>query len=184
MTTETWVLLAALALVLVIGLWLSWTAQRLDRMHHRIDMARTSLDVQLQRRSGAVLELVALSNDGALDKASALVLHEAAHQARAAGPDEREAAESNLSEVLRAVLANPEDVAYLRSQADVAGVIDDLASDCRKVELARRFHNNVVVSARMLRSRRRVRWLRLAGHAAELATVDLDDAPPPALVAD
>jgi len=36
----------------------------------------------------------------------------------------------------------------------------------------------------ILRSRRRVRWLRLAGHAAELHAVDLDDVPPDALVAD
>jgi hypothetical protein len=28
-----------------------------------------------------------------------------------------------------------------------------------------------------------VRWLRLAGRAAELRAVDLDDVPPPALVA-
>jgi hypothetical protein len=50
------------------------------------------------------------------------------------------------------------------------------------VQLARRFHNDVVVSARALRSRRRVRWLRLAGRAAELQAVDLDDEPPQALV--
>ena len=63
-------------------------------------------------------------------------------------------------------------------------LLEELAACCRKVELARRFHNDVVVSARALRSRRRVRWLRLAGRAAELRTVDLDDVPPPALVAD
>jgi hypothetical protein len=39
----------------------------------------------------------------------------------------------------------------------------------------------VVVSARSLRSRRRVRWLHLAGRAGPLQTVDLDDEPPPAL---
>jgi hypothetical protein len=29
-----------------------------------------------------------------------------------------------------------------------------------------------------------VRWLRLSGRAADLETVDLDDAPPPALLGD
>ena len=60
----------------------------------------------------------------------------------------------------------------------------ELAADCRKVELARRFHNDVVASARALRSRRRVRWLGLAGRAPAPRAVDLDDDPPPALVAD
>jgi hypothetical protein len=38
------------------------------------------------------------------------------------------------------------------------------------------------VSARALRSRRRVRWLRLAGRAAWPQTVDLDDESPASLV--
>jgi hypothetical protein len=62
--------------------------------------------------------------------------------------------------------------------------VQELADDCRKVELARRFHNDVVASARALRSSRRVRWLRLTGRAAEVEPVDLDDVPPEALVAD
>ena len=177
--TWFWVLLAVLV-VIGLGLWLSWTANRLDRMHHRIDVARASLDGQLQRRSGTALELVATE---ALDKASALLLFEAAHRARAAHADQFEAAESELSEVLRAVLSDPDEVRTLRADPAVGRLVEQLATDCRKVELARRFHNDVVVSARALRSRRRVRWLRLAGRAAELQAVDLDDVPPPHLVA-
>ena len=63
-------------------------------------------------------------------------------------------------------------------------VVDPEALHHRKVELARRFHNDVVTSARVLRSRRRVRWLRLAGRAPVPTTVDLDDTPPQALLAD
>jgi hypothetical protein len=63
----------------------------------------------------------------------------------------------------------------------LASRVDELAQASPKVELARRFHNDVVVSARSLRSRRRVRWLHLAGRAGPLQTVDLDDEPPPAL---
>ena len=51
-----WVLLVALVVVLV-AFWLSWTATRLDRIHHRIAVARGSLDTWLLRRSGAALEL-------------------------------------------------------------------------------------------------------------------------------
>jgi hypothetical protein len=175
-----WVLLVALVLVLL-AFWLSWTATRLDRIHHRIAVARGSLDTWLLRRSGAALEL---ATSGTLDPARSLLLVDAAHAARAAGPDDLELAESDLSEALRAVLADPDEVAALRQDPGVGPLLEELAADCRRVELARRFHNDVVVSGRALRSRRRVRWLRLAGRAAPLETIDLDDVPPSALVAD
>lgn len=179
MTGLWWALLAVAAVV--VGLWLYWTAHRLDRMHHRIDLARAALDAQLLRRSGAALEL---ATSATLDPARSLLLVDAAHQARAASEDDLELAQSDLSESLRAVLAQRDEVDELRARSDVGPLLDELAAACRKVELARRFHNDVVVSARALRSRRRVRWLRLAGKAAELRTVDLDDVPPSALVTD
>ena len=174
-----WVFLA-LVVVVALGLWLSWTANRLDRMHHRIDVARASLDTHLLRRSGAALEL---ATSGTLDPARSLLLVDVASEARAA-EDDFESAESDLSEALRAVLADADEVQVLLADEAVGPLLTELAGDCRKVELARRFHNDVVVSARALRSRRRVRWLRLAGHAAALRTVDLDDVPPDSLVAD
>ena len=174
-----WVLLVVV--VVVVGLWLWWTAHRLDLMHHRIEVSRATLDAQLLRRSGVAVEL---ATSGTLDPARSLLLVDAAHEARAADPDDLESAESDLSESLRAVLADADELAQLRGRADVGPLLEELAACCHRVELARRFHNDVVVSARALRSRRRVRWLRLAGRAAELRTVDLDDVPPPALVSD
>jgi len=172
-------LVLAVALLVALALWLTWTANRLDRMHHRIDVARASLDGQLVRRSAAALELASAE---VLDPASRLVLLDAASQARGAGPDEVEAAESALSQALRAVFGTDETVAALRQDPEAAPLVDELGRDCSRVELARRFHNDAVVTARQLRSRRRVRWLRLAGRAPELRTVDLDDVPPAALV--
>jgi hypothetical protein len=168
-------------MVVALGLWLSWTANRLDRMHHRIEVARATLGAQLLRRSGVTLELAATE---VLDPASRLVLLDAAHRARNADSDDFETAESVLSEALRAVFVEPADVRALHADAAVAPLVEELAETCAKVELARRFHNDVVVSARALRSRRRVRWLHLAGRAGPLAAVDLDDVPPPALLAD
>lgn len=175
-----WVLLVALVVV-VVGFWLTWTASRIDRIHTRIEVARASLDTWLLRRSGAALEL---ATSGTLDPARSLLLVDAAHAARAAGPEDLESAESDLSEALRAVLADADEVNALREDPAVRPLLEELAADCRKVELARRFHNDVVVSGRALRSRRRVRWLRLAGRAAPLQTIDLDDVPPRALTAD
>lgn len=188
-------LLFAVALVAVLlGLWLTWTANRLDRMHHRIDLARASVDAQLLRRSAAALEL---ATSGLLDPARSLLLLDAAHHARhptprvapadvrVAPPDapgaddaDREAAESDLSETLRAVLGDAEEVAGLLADPASAPLLTELAADCRRVGLARRFHNDAVASTRHLRSTRRVRWLRLAGRALPPVTVDLDDDPP------
>ena len=172
-----WVLVLVLLAVLV-GLWLSWTAQRLDRVHHRIDVARASLDTWLLRRSGAALEL---ATSGTLDPARSLLLVDAAHAARAAEPDDLESAESDLSEALRAVLADPDEVAALREDPAVGPLLEELAADCRRVELARRFHNDVVASALSLRRNRVVRWFGLAGHADLPVMVELDDSWPPTL---
>ena len=45
----------------------------------------------------------------------------------------------------------------------------------RRVQLARRFHNDIVVSTRELRRRRLVSWFRLAGHAPMPSTIELED---------
>src|SRR6185436_1649970 len=92
-----WWLAPLFVVLVVVGLWLTWTANRLDRMHHRIDVARGTLDAQLLRRSGATLEL---AGSEALDPASRLVLLDAAHEARNAGADTFESAESVLSQAL------------------------------------------------------------------------------------
>ncbi len=181
MSATTWWLLLSVAVVVVLGAWLYWTASRLDRMHHRIEVARVSLDTQLLRRSGSATELAGAE---ALDPPRSLLLVEAAHEARAAGPAQMERAESDLSAVLRAVFPDPEEVRTLKADPLFGGLVQELADDCRKVELARRFHNDVVASARRLRSSRRVRWLRLTGRAAEVQPVDLDDVPPRPLVTD
>src|SRR4051794_41423908 len=93
-----WVLLALL--VLTVGLWLWWTANRLDRMHHRIEVARASLDAQLLRRSGATLEL---TPSDALDTSSPLAILDAAHRARNATPQAIEVADTAPYETPRAV---------------------------------------------------------------------------------
>jgi hypothetical protein len=172
------VLAGLAALLLAATLWR--TADRLDRLHHRIEVARETLTAQLLRRSGVVVEIAAAD---VLDPASRLVLLDAAARARDAPVAEVEDAESALSEALRAVLADPEHVRALRADPGLGSLVEELSRTIARVELARRFHNDAVVAARALRSRRRVRWLHLAGRAGPLATVDLDDAPPAPLAA-
>src|SRR5690349_21831056 len=89
--------LLAVGALLLIGAYASWTAGRLDRLHHRVDLARAALETELARRSALVAEL---AGSEILDPASALLLLDAAHRARAASLDVlevREQAESALT---------------------------------------------------------------------------------------
>jgi len=85
---------------ILLGVYVSWRAGRLDRLHARVETARAALDAALVRRSSVALELAA---SGLLDPATSMLVAGAAHDARAAGaPDEL--AESDLTRALRAAL--------------------------------------------------------------------------------
>ncbi|MFD3520715.1 hypothetical protein [Streptomyces sp. NPDC058653] len=174
--TETliWILVALVA----IGLYLSWTAGRLDRLHSRIDASRASLDAQLLRRASVAQEL---ATAGLLDPAASIVLYQGAHAARQAEDDQREVAESELSEALRAVFGEVAQVEAVREAPGGDEAADELAAAVRLVPMTRRFHNDSVRAARALRRHRTVRLFRLAGHAPFPLAFEMDDEPPVAL---
>lgn len=179
----TWGWIGALFGAIIVFLWLSGLAGRVDRLHHRIELAAASLDNQLVRRSSAT---ESLATSGLLDPSTSLVLALAAVSARSVDPEDRaarEAVESELSQDLRLSLDDQEQCAELRANPAGAALVEDLATACRRVELARRFHNDAVAACRQLRRRRAVRWLRLAGSAAYPQTFEMDDEPPAALLA-
>jgi hypothetical protein len=134
--------------LLAIGWRLSWLATRLDRAHTRVERRWAALDAALVRRAQAALEAARAPE---VDLASSLLVCDAA--AAALLPDldlaGREEAESNLSRVLVVV------------PLPAVGPYEE------RVELARRLHNDAVVTALGLRRRRTVMLFRLAGHAAE-----------------
>ncbi|NUS04395.1 MAG: hypothetical protein HOV97_17780, partial [Nonomuraea sp.] len=99
--TSTMIVLIVGIVVVLTAVYVSWRAGRLDRLHIRLELARESLDAALMRRRAVVLEL---AGSRLLDPATSLVLAAAAHEARIAGPDEREHAESDLSRALRAAV--------------------------------------------------------------------------------
>jgi hypothetical protein len=156
----SWLLLAVAAGLLLLGAYASWTAGRLDRLHHRVESARASLETELARRAALVAEL---AGTGILDPASSLLLLDAAHRARTASEDEREQRESALTRAINA------------TGTEVEPWAGELSLAMRRVQLARRFHNDIVVSTRDLRRRRLVSWLRLAGHAPMPGTIELED---------
>src|SRR5258707_12945131 len=97
------VILIAVAAVLV-GVYVSWRAGRLDRMHARVDKARAALDAALVRRSSVAQELAAC---GLLDPATSLLLAGAAHDARGAG-EPNKPAETALTKAPRPALGQPD----------------------------------------------------------------------------
>lgn len=198
MELHTWLLVVLLAAV--VAWYLSFSAGRLDRLHHRVEGARSALDAQLVRRAEAALEL---ATSGGLDPAAGLLVAGAAADALAAGepdgdvaagelahqhappdgrltPDGREQAESDLTRALQAAL-DDEIVAALASHEVGRRLLERLVAACRRVQLARRFHNDAVTAAVRVRGKRIVRLARLAGRAPEPQTFEMDDDLPPVL---
>ncbi|WP_212911192.1 hypothetical protein [Streptomyces sp. TS71-3] len=173
-TTLIWIVVVLIA----IGLYLSWTAGRLDRLHARIDATRAALDAQLVRRASVAQELAA---SGVLDPAASIVLYEAAHASRQAEQEQREVAESEFSQALRAVFSEAQQVEVVRAAPGGEEAVQELSQTVRRVPMARRFHNDAVGAARALRRHRKVRWFRLAGHAPFPMAFEMDDEPPAAL---
>ena len=180
-------MLLTIGLVVLVSWYLTFSATRLDRLHARVEGARSALDAQLVRRASVTLQLAA---SGRLDPATSLLLADAAHEAREADTDggtaegvSREQAESDLTGALRAAFADPEQVEDLRADPLGRDLLRELAAAGLRVQLARRFHNDVVRSARVVRRKRVVRYLRLAGHAPWPQTFEISDTPPETLAA-
>lgn len=190
MNTLTWVVVAV-AVVLGVAWYLSYSAARLDRLHARVEGALSALDAQLVRRAEATLEL---ANSGSLDPASALILAGAASESleahnERAGEDllegqhfaGREVIESDLTQALHLALPEAE-LDRIRGDGAVGeAALRRLEAAALRVQLARRFHNDAVTDVQRVRAKRVVRLFRLAGHADLPQTVEFgDDLPGPA----
>jgi hypothetical protein len=186
--SETWWeitfwLPAVLLPLLLLGWYLSYSAGRLDRLHHRVESSRAALDAQLARRAAMALEVAHV-----LDPATGLLLTDAAAEALAASEEGNdsvavlEEVENDLTRALGAAFGDADDVVALRTDLVVAETLDLLGQACHRVQLARRFHNDAVAQAQRVQGKRVVRWARLAGHAARPQMIELDDSLPDGLI--
>jgi len=164
-----------IAVLILIGVYVSWRATRLDRLHVRLETARAGLDAALVRRAAVALELAASRQ---LDPATSLLLAAAAHEARIAETENREFAESDLSRALRAVVDQPDFRRTLAGRQDGPALLEDLDAAVRKVEYARSFYNNAVTATRAARRKLLPRLLPLHGRAPLPEFFEIDDAPP------
>jgi hypothetical protein len=165
-----------IAVVACVGVYISWRAGRLDRLHARLEAARFALDAALVRRSSVALEL---ASSGLLDPATSVLLAGAAHDARSAQSG-REMPESDLTRALRAVFSQPDFMALLAGREGAEELLGELESASHQVFLARKFYNDAVAATLVARRRWLVRILRLAGRAAMPEFFEIDDSLAPA----
>jgi hypothetical protein len=146
-----------LILILLFFAWyLSFSAARLDRLHHRVETSWANLDAALQRRAAVALEIAHLPE---VDPATNLMLTSSAYAAREADIDERSDAESALSESLK-LLTMGSDLPEIYPE-----LFAKLADVTERVRLAIAIHVESVISTRNVRKKLVFRVFRLAGTA-------------------
>jgi hypothetical protein len=178
--TWTIIVLALLAIVLW-SFYVSWRASRLDRLHNRVEAARTALDLALVRRASAASEL---ASSGLLDPAASLLLGDAVRRARQADSAERDLAESDLTRALRATLGDPVFRKELAGEGDAdheaasqgtAELVAEVEAAAQQVFIARKFYNDLAGRTVYARRRPLARAMRLAGSAPLPRFFDMDD---------
>ena len=170
--TLTIIVLVVLAVVLW-GFYVSWRASRLDRLHNRVEAARTALDLALVRRASAAQQL---ASSGLLDPAASLLLGDAVRRARQVGPSERDLAESDLTRLLRATLGDPDFRKEFAGEDGAAELVAEVEAAAQQVFIARKFYNDLAGRTVYARQRPLARALRLAGRAELPEFFDMDDA--------
>ncbi|MGN9777279.1 hypothetical protein ACTMS0_16165 [Micromonospora sp. H33] len=151
-----WWVVGATLVVGLVAAYLVWTAGRVDRLQARAESAARALDAHLLRRAAAAAVLA--------ERRYGVELYAAARIALDARPDEREAAENDLTRQLRSVQLDPGD-------PDAEAVI----AASRRLALARQVHTDLVRDARAARSRPLVRLLRMGRRQPWPRYFDIDD---------
>ncbi len=142
---------------LILFLWyLSFSATRLDRLHHRVETSWANLDGLLQRRAAVALEI---AHSELVDPATSLILTSASHQAREAAISARSEAESGLSGALGLLLTD-----QLATGVE-KDLLRELAELTDKIRVAISLHVDAVTRTQMVREKLVFRIFRLAGTA-------------------
>ena len=177
-------IILVIAGALFVGVYVSWRAGRIDRLHARVDMARVALDVTLLRRSSVAQEL---ATSGLLDPATGLLLADAVHGTRPAGsgvllvPGEqggdrpRDLAESDLTRALRAAFSQPGFRTSLSGKEGADELLAEVEEAAHQVYVARKFYNDLVAVTRDARNRPLARVLHLSGRAKAPVFFEMDD---------
>lgn len=157
-----------IAVVLIVFLWyLTFSATRLDRLHHRVETSWANLDGLLQRRAAVALEL---AHSEMADPASSLLLTAAAYQAREATIEDRSQAESGLSGAL-GLLQNDLGVALKPNEESLLRELSELTE---KIRIAIALHIDAVNRTQAVRRKLVFSIFRLAGTAPLPVTYEFE----------
>ena len=189
-------IILVIAGALFVGVYVSWRAGRIDRLHARVDIARVALDVTLLRRSSVAQEL---ATSGLLDPATSLLLAGAVLGTRVSRPGgsgpaasggqaskvvppgqqsgerPRDLAESDLTKALRAAFSQPDFRASLSGKEGADELLAEVEETAHQVYVARKFYNDLVAVTRDARNRPLARVLRLSGRAKIPVFFEMDD---------
>ena len=156
------------AVFAVLTFWyLSFSAGRLDRLHHRVETSWATLDSLLQRRAAIALEI---ARSAITDPATALLLTASAYQARSADIEDRSSAESVLSGALGMMLAERESIVAQSDQA----LLHELEQLTDKIKVAISIHVESVTRTQLIRDKLVFRIFRLAGKAPLPVTYEFE----------
>jgi hypothetical protein len=156
------------AVFAILTFWyLSFSAGRLDRLHHRVETSWATLDSLLQRRAAIALEI---ARSAITDPATALLLTASAYQARSADIEDRSSAESVLSGALGMMLAERESIVAQSDQA----LLHELEQLTDKIKVAISIHVESVTRTQLIREKLVFRIFRLAGKAPLPVTYEFE----------
>lgn len=159
--------LFAVLIVSIFAWYLSYSATRLDRLHHRVETSWANLDGLLQRRAAIAIEI---ARSEISDPASSLLLTFAAHQAREASVRDRSQAETGLSGALGILLETSNDITGANEQ----DLIRELKELTEKIRIAVALHLDAVNRTQMVRKKWFIQLFRLAGRAPEPVTYEFE----------
>ena len=156
------------AVLAVLVFWyLTFSASRLDRLHHRVETSWATLDSLLQRRAAIALEV---ARSAITDPATSLLLTASAYQARSADIEDRSSAESVLSGALGMMLSERESIVAKSDQVLLAEL--EQLTDKIKVSIA--IHVEAVNRTQLIRRKLVFRIFRLAGTAPLPVTYEFE----------
>ena len=157
----------ALFLIAFFAWYLSYSATRLDRLHHRVETSWANLDGLLQRRAAIAIEI---ARSDISDPASSLLLTFAAHQAREASVRDRSQAETGLTGALGILIDSSTSISGPIEQ----DLIRELKELTEKIKMAVSMHVDAVTRTQMVRKKWFMRFFRLAGNAPEPVTYEFE----------
>ena len=157
----------SLFLIAFFAWYLSYSATRLDRLHHRVETSWANLDGLLQRRAAIAIEI---ARSDISDPASSLLLTFAAHQAREASVRDRSQAETGLTGALGILIESSTSISGPIEQ----DLIRELKELTEKIKMAVSMHVDAVTRTQMVRKKWFMRFFRLAGNAPEPVTYEFE----------